>query len=178
MGAGAWEGVPRGDALVIYCVLNFSRARSGFATLADWATVCKTLEAQYALVAELFKQKKDCPVPLTVRGTQALVSFAPLAFKGTWSFNQPLNKWNVSNVKTMNRMFHTASSFNQPLNNWNVSKVKDMEEMFEDAKSFNQPLNKWNVSKVEDMGGIFLSATSFGMTGSTFFGLVIWRFAI
>ena len=23
----------------------------------------------------------DCPVPLTVRGTQALVSFAPLAFK-------------------------------------------------------------------------------------------------
>ena len=26
-------------------------------------------------------QNVDCPVPLTVRGTQALVSFAPLAFK-------------------------------------------------------------------------------------------------
>ena len=26
-------------------------------------------------------KRKDCPVPLTVRGTQALVSFAPLAFK-------------------------------------------------------------------------------------------------
>ena len=69
-------------------------------------------------------------------------------FNGASSFNQPLNNWNVSNVKTMNRMFG-KSSFNQPLNNWNVSKVKDMEEMFEDAKSFNQPLNKWNVSNVQ-----------------------------
>ena len=69
-------------------------------------------------------------------------------FAGASSFNQPLNNWNVSNVKTMNRMFG-KSSFNQPLNNWNVSKVKDMEEMFEDAKSFNQPLNKWNVSNVQ-----------------------------
>ena len=29
----------------------------------------------------LDSQTLDCPVPLTVRGTQALVSFAPLAFK-------------------------------------------------------------------------------------------------
>ena len=28
-----------------------------------------------------FIAKDECPVPLTVRGTQALVSFAPLAFK-------------------------------------------------------------------------------------------------
>ena len=26
-------------------------------------------------------ERKGCPVPLTVRGTQTLVSFAPLAFK-------------------------------------------------------------------------------------------------
>ena len=42
-----------------------------------------------------------CPVPLTVRGT---------------SFNQPLNKWNVSNdVTYMEEMFEEATSFNQPL---------------------------------------------------------------
>ena len=73
----------------------------------------------------------------------------------------------------MGGMFEDAKSFNQPLNNWNVSNVTHVNHMFEDAKSFNQPLNKWNVSKVEDMGGIFIR---FGMTGSTLFGLVIWRF--
>ena len=44
-------------------------------------------------------------------------------FRGAESFNQALNKWNVSKVITMNSMFRGASSFNQPLNNWNVSKV-------------------------------------------------------
>ena len=47
----------------------------------------------------------------------------------------------------MRWVFYTARSFNQPLNKWNVSDVKDMESMFEGASSFNQPLNKWNVSK-------------------------------
>ena len=41
-------------------------------------------------------------------------------------FNQPLNKWNVSNVTDMSGMFLGATSFNQPLNNWNVSNVKFM----------------------------------------------------
>ena len=27
-------------------------------------------------------------------------------------FNQPLNSWNVSNVKTMESMFYSADSFN------------------------------------------------------------------
>ena len=66
--------------------------------------------------------------------------------EGAVSFNQPLNKWNVSNVKIMYRMFAGARSFNQPLNKWNVSKVRDMDAMFEGARSFNQPLNNWNVS--------------------------------
>jgi len=30
-------------------------------------------------------------------------------------------------------MFNNASSFNQPLNNWNVSNVKDMNGMFKDS---------------------------------------------
>ena len=43
-------------------------------------------------------------------------------------------------------MFYDATSFNQPLNKWNVSNVTDMYSMFAVAKSFNQPLNNWNVS--------------------------------
>ena len=69
--------------------------------------------------------------------------------EGAVSFNQPLNKWNVSNVKIMYRMFAGARSFNQPLNKWNVSKVRDMDAMFNGARSFNQPLNNWNVSNVD-----------------------------
>ena len=34
-------------------------------------------------------------------------------------------------------MFSYAKSFNQPLNNWNVSNVRDMRNMFIDAESFN-----------------------------------------
>ena len=41
----------------------------------------------------------------------------------------------------MAEMFYDAKSFNQPLNNWNVSNVKNMAWMFEDASSFNQPLH-------------------------------------
>ena len=42
-------------------------------------------------------------------------------------------------------MFSGARSFNQPLNKWNVSNVTYMESMFGDARSFNQPLNKLTV---------------------------------
>ena len=54
------------------------------------------------------------------------------------SFNQPLNKWDVSNVTNMDAMFAFASSFNQPLNDWNVSNVHDM---FVEATSFNHALH-------------------------------------
>ena len=55
--------------------------------------------------------------------------------------NQPLNNWNVSNVKDMRDMFWGATSFNQPLNKWNVSNVTDMSFMFGLCDSFNQPLH-------------------------------------
>ena len=48
----------------------------------------------------------------------------------------------MSNVEEMNWMFKQAWSFNQPLNNWNVSKVTNMEYMFFET-DFNQPLNNW-----------------------------------
>ena len=62
-------------------------------------------------------------------------------FRGATSFNQPLNKWNVSKVTNMSEMFFYANSFNQPLNKWNVSNETDMERMFRGASSFNQPLH-------------------------------------
>jgi len=63
-------------------------------------------------------------------------------------------------VTDMENMFVNAYSFNQPLNNWNVSNVRDMEAMFVDARSFNQPLNNWNVSNVADMKFMFANANS------------------
>jgi surface protein len=51
-------------------------------------------------------------------------------------------------------MFNGASSFNQPLKKWDVSNVTDMECMFCCASSFNQPLEKWDST---DMQSIFSS---------------------
>jgi surface protein len=76
-------------------------------------------------------------------------------FYSATMFNQPLNNWNVSNVKTMEHMFSLAKNFNQPLNNWDVSNVKTMENMFSGAKNLNQPLNNWNVSNVTNMSSMF-----------------------
>ena len=77
------------------------------------------------------------------------------------SFNQPLEKWDVSNVTNMHAMFSYASSFNQPLEKWDVSNVVDMSAMFWQATSFNQPLEKWDVSNVTDMYSMFNGAVSF-----------------
>lgn len=41
-------------------------------------------------------------------------------------------------------MFCYAKSFNQPLDKWNVASVKSMDSMFLGAKSFNQNLDSWN----------------------------------
>ena len=62
-------------------------------------------------------------------------------FVNAHSFNQPLNKWDVSNVTKMYCMFKNATSFNQALDKWNVSNVTNMRWMFRNATSFNQPLH-------------------------------------
>ena len=89
--------------------------------------------------------------------------FSVLMNAGAASFNEPLAKWNMRKVTTMNRMFYVASAFNQPLATWNVENVGDMSTMFyvNDASSFNQPLAKWNVGKVTDMSAMFNGASAF-----------------
>jgi surface protein len=54
----------------------------------------------------------------------------------------------------MSYMFAGATSFNQPLDKWDVSSVKTMRCMFQNAASFNQPMDKWDVSSVKDMAGM------------------------
>lgn len=76
-------------------------------------------------------------------------------------FNQPLDKWNTKNVKNMGRMFEGAIFFNQSLNEWNVENVEDMHCMFYGASSFDQPLNRWNVKNVQNMRQMFVRASSF-----------------
>jgi len=59
----------------------------------------------------------------------------------------------------MNRLFSGCETFNEPLNNWNVTNVKNMEGMFYNCKNFNQDLGYWNVSGVianEGMKEMFL----------------------
>ena len=51
-------------------------------------------------------------------------------FNGCKSFNQPLNKWDVSNVTDMYSMFKGCESFNQDISKWNISKVKNYTNMF------------------------------------------------
>lgn len=80
------------------------------------------------------------------------------------AFNQDLSGWNVTNVKSMARMFQNATSFNHPLNAWNVSNVNSMEYMFRNATSFNKPLDDWNVKGIRTMLSMFEGATSFSQT--------------
>ena len=41
-----------------------------------------------------------------------------------------ISNWDTSSVTDMYKMFEEATSFNQPLNKWNVSNVKNMHGMF------------------------------------------------
>jgi surface protein len=76
-------------------------------------------------------------------------------FNNCKSFNQQLNKWDVSKVNSMNYMFSECYNFNQPLNDWNVYNVNDMSFMFNNCRKFNQPLHMWNVSNVKNMNFMF-----------------------
>ena len=82
-------------------------------------------------------------------------------FAFTEEFNQPLDKWDVSNVKDMSNMFNVALKFNQNINNWNVSNVEDLSKTFRYCKAFDQPLNDWDVSNVKNMQHIFADCENF-----------------
>ena len=76
-------------------------------------------------------------------------------FSNCETFNQPLNKWNVSNVKNMFNMFYRCKMFNQSLNNWNVEKLIISQNMFTKCISFNHRLDNWNIIKLKIAKNMF-----------------------
>jgi len=69
-----------------------------------------------------------------------------------------INKWNVSYVTNMTRLFGEQGTFNDDLSAWDTSNVTNMQYMFNGARAFNQPIGGWDVSKVQNMWGMFHSA--------------------
>ncbi|MFV0553613.1 MAG: BspA family leucine-rich repeat surface protein [Mangrovibacterium sp.] len=82
-------------------------------------------------------------------------------FEHAYSFNQDIGAWNVARVESMNAMFSYAISFNQDIGGWTVGRVKSMNAMFLQAKCFNQDIGEWDVSEVKSMNAMFRHASSF-----------------
>jgi hypothetical protein len=57
-------------------------------------------------------------------------------------FNQPLDQWNVSNVKNMTEMFRSCLMFDQDLKKWNVAKVQESKDIFTDADLIEEDKDK------------------------------------
>jgi surface protein len=82
-------------------------------------------------------------------------------FRGAEVFNQDLNNWDVSSVKTMLTMFGETGAFNGDISNWDVSNVEDMGFMFANASAFNRDISRWNTSNVTNMDSMFRDAVAF-----------------
>ena len=111
-------------------------------TTAGPARTLVPLDAIYDVFASAHADLRRTELEFKLAAHQnAALSRAALHVSDATSFNQPLNNWNVSNVRSMLHMFYGANSFNQPLNKWNVSNVTDVFGMFNGATSFNQTLH-------------------------------------
>ena len=67
------------------------------------------------------------------------------------SFNQPLEKWDVSQVTDMAGYVRWSNILQPTLREMGCESGDEYDEMFYKAESFNQPLEKWDVSKVTNM---------------------------
>lgn len=73
----------------------------------------------------------------------------------------PVERWNVSKVTDMGRLFMNYSEFNADLSQWEVGNVHNMSYMFCGASDFNQNLSSWDVNRVETMASMFEKAKKF-----------------
>ena len=71
-------------------------------------------------------------------------------------FNGDISQWNVSNVINMDGMF-CNSEFDGDISKWDVSNVTSMESMFHDSE-FNGDISLWDVSNVTNMEGMFCNS--------------------
>ncbi|RYZ51337.1 MAG: BspA family leucine-rich repeat surface protein, partial [Proteobacteria bacterium] len=72
-----------------------------------------------------------------------------------------LEKWNMGNVTSIERMFRDATQFNQNLNAWNLTAVTDFREVFAGATLFNGNISAWDVSNGTLFNGMFIDALAF-----------------
>ena len=112
-------------------------------------------------MSELFKKSKRTDFSGIDRWNVSKVINMNRMFEDTSEFNSNLSKWDVSNVADMCSMFSRASQFNSDISKWDVSKVTNMNDMFRGAVQFNSDLNKWDVSNVTNMNGMFIGAEKF-----------------
>jgi surface protein len=82
-------------------------------------------------------------------------------FHGAASFNGDVSKWDVSNVTNLSRAFYVAASFIGDVSMWDVSNVTDMNLTFAIADSFNGDVSNWDVGNVTNMNSMFFKAESF-----------------
>ena len=88
-------------------------------------------------------------------------------------FDLCMNKWDVSGVQNMSRMFVDCSLSKWPnLNVWDTHTVTDMSGMFaslygDASQNFNKDINNWDVSNVTDMTRMFYRDICFN-AGQTF----------
>ena len=78
------------------------------------------------------------------------------------SFNQGINGWETSQVRSMSYMSFVAPGFNQGTGGWNTSQVSD-------TSSFIQGVGGWNTSQASDMRWtrMYLPASIRASAGST-----------
>ena len=82
-------------------------------------------------------------------------------FYDATTFNGDISRWDTSNVETMKGMFCGAKNFNGNISQWKTASVRDMSSMFSGAEKFNQPIGDWNTTRVKDMHGMFNNAINF-----------------
>ena len=104
--------------------------------------------------------------PLGKWDTSNVISTAGM-FMNCRNFNQNINNWNVSKLEYANSMFEECWNFNQPLDNWKTSNLKYVSNMFKFCYEFNQPLNTWDTSKIIEMDYVFHKAEKFNQPLNT-----------
>ena len=74
-----------------------------------------------------------------------------------------LNDWEVSTVESMEFLFSGATVFNGMIDQWDVSKVEQFVNMFSDALAFNQDISNWTINNNKNviMAGMFASTEVF-----------------
>ena len=66
-----------------------------------------------------------------------------------------IERWDVSNLSSMDFMFCGCKKFNRSLNDWNSKKVMYMYCTFNGCEKLNQPFDKWYLDDNAEIGYVF-----------------------